>query len=1654
MLHSRGRVAASIVAIFAILLGYSFASTAAAAPPTVVTPTSVAPAAPVTPQQADFTPRFDTNAAGDIKIIGNTLMSCQSGLSGCAEARTAAGKKLSNNDWAMQWINDAGGATNSSSADLAIPAGAPVLFAGLYWSSGDGSSNKGSVPAGANVIRFKVPGGGYQNITASTIYDDSAKEWTYSAFANVTSLVNAHKSGTYSVADIKGQVGEKNLFAGWSLIIAYADSNEPVRALTVFDGLKSVSSSNNVTINVSGFKTPPTGPVRTTLGMVAGEGDLGLTGDQFQLRNPANVYESLGDTQRPTTNFFNSTITENNAQFTAKSPNFKNQLGYDAGEIDATGKIANNATSASFKATSTGDIYFPTALTFATELFSPRYDAQKSVTDLNGQTPLPNDVLQYDLTLKNDTTADTGDVSSNTIITDRFPTGATYVPGTLRVNGSPVPDAGGVATISGQNLTLRVGTGADATKGGELAVGASVTVSYQLRINGGTAPGTVLTNQFDVNGTAKTAGFPVTGTSNETHIEVDNLSADLSIVKTPLANPVAAGGIANYSLVVANAGPDAAGQVTVRDTISAPSTFVSAAGSGWSCTFATPTLTCTRPQLADGDTAPTIAVQVAIPPDTGSGVIQSNTATVGGFVPDPDPNNNTSTSHMTVERSADLVMGKSHLATNPDGSVDSGSNLIWNLTVTNRGVSESTGARVTDTLPAGLQIIGIASSAEWDCTASTSSKVDCTYQQPLKPGDSALPIRVDAQIPGDFATAQITNTANVTGNEPDPFPDNNTKDDVTKVRLSVDLVESIYHTGGTNPGDAGLITVPAINAGPGEIDAGTVVTQTVTLPAGLTYAGNPGGGWSCALATNILTCTQSLVSAVGEGDSLPTLTFNVAISPSVTPPVSLPVSATVSLPPNVHEIETGNNTASTVISVNEAKIDLALSTTDSVTLVPGGPSVTAFFTPTLDPTSPASAQGPYQIVLTKPSGIDVATHVGSAWNCVTADPIITCTLPAQSVVPGGTLPLLIFDLSTGPATPVGHASLPGVLNSTNANEDDIRPSNNFDAVPILIRPFAALEVTKTPNPATESAAGTTTYTLTVKNNGPSDAQNVILRDDFGGLGLAIESVNPGPGAGWTCGASAAEVQCEMGTPLAPGESRSVDVVARTDSGILTPNTTIVNKATATQTSIGEGGSAEATITVNPFAHLHTVKSAPVGFPAGSLIAGRTVVYRIDVTNQGPSAAKDLTMTDTLPAGMTYVVATGDGWSCSLVVNTPTCTSSAILPPNGTAPPIFLTALLDPGATGEVTNSATTAPPAGTGDGDTGTTTGNVESLVDLDIAHSGPAIVNGGNDWVTSVSVRNDGPSNDPGPIDVVIDQTGGTPKSATGTGWNCTVNGQQIRCRYAGGATAGATLPAITVTTGTSPTGTQVNSEAHVTGTVSEIDYTNNRSSTSATILNTADLHVTKVVNAPVVQPGATITFTVRVLNNGPGAATAVQVTDTLPVGFTFVPKNSDPRCNVEPGKLTCFANGVLQKGQSTSFRLNVKVPTSAKGTYTNKAVGSSPERDPNPANNTGTAKITVQIPQVPLVKPPTTITPGGITPLYPGPVPTNARQNATVAITCTPVVRGDLRPVCRLIRGANGSYSIYVKANTPLIVRIVVSAPAKPPYTAMRIVYSYRVG
>jgi hypothetical protein len=84
----------------------------------------------------DFAPRFSTNDTGNITIVGNTLMTCAASAT-CtqAQAGTAVGANNNNNHTMVRIDQDTDPATtlDSTSANLTLPSGATVLFAGLYY---------------------------------------------------------------------------------------------------------------------------------------------------------------------------------------------------------------------------------------------------------------------------------------------------------------------------------------------------------------------------------------------------------------------------------------------------------------------------------------------------------------------------------------------------------------------------------------------------------------------------------------------------------------------------------------------------------------------------------------------------------------------------------------------------------------------------------------------------------------------------------------------------------------------------------------------------------------------------------------------------------------------------------------------------------------------------------------------------------------------------------------------------------------------------------------------------------------------------------------------------------------------------------------------------------------------------------------------------------------------------------------------------------------------------------------------------------------------------------------------------------------------------------------------------------------------------------
>jgi uncharacterized repeat protein (TIGR01451 family) len=111
---------------------------------------------------------------------------------------------------------------------------------------------------------------------------------------------------------------------------------------------------------------------------------------------------------------------------------------------------------------------------------------------------------------------------------------------------------------------------------------------------------------------------------------------DLAIEKTDSVDPVPLGGALTYTLQVTNHGGNTAKAPAVSDTLPPGTSFVAASGAGWSCNFASGTLTCTRPSLGIG-AAPPITIAVTAPATPGSIL---NTASVSFADPDTTPGNN------------------------------------------------------------------------------------------------------------------------------------------------------------------------------------------------------------------------------------------------------------------------------------------------------------------------------------------------------------------------------------------------------------------------------------------------------------------------------------------------------------------------------------------------------------------------------------------------------------------------------------------------------------------------------------------------------------------------------------------------------------------------------------------------------------------------------------------------------------------------------------------------------------------------------------------------------------------------------------------------------------------------------------------------------
>ena len=117
------------------------------------------------------------------------------------------------------------------------------------------------------------------------------------------------------------------------------------------------------------------------------------------------------------------------------------------------------------------------------------------------------------------------------------------------------------------------------------------------------------------------------------------------------------------------------------------------------------------------------------------------------------------------------------------------------------------------------------------------------------------------------------------------------------------------------------------------------------------------------------------------------------------------------------------------------------------------------------------------------------------------------------------------------------------------------------------------------------------------------------------------------------------------------------------------------------------------------------------------------------------------------------------------------------------------------------------------------------------------------------------------------------------------------------------------------------------------------------------ADIGLTKTVSDATPAVGSNVTFTVTAHNAGPNATTALQVTDLLPAGLTFVSAN--PSQGTYTSGTGVWDVGVLANGASATLQITAAVNGTTTVTNTATRSSSSPV-DPDPLNDSASVTVT----------------------------------------------------------------------------------------------------
>jgi uncharacterized repeat protein (TIGR01451 family) len=1121
--------------------------------------------------------------------------------------------------------------------------------------------------------------------------------------------------------------------------------------------------------------------------------------------------------------------------------------------------------------------------------------------------PEGDSTFHYRIVVENNGPGD----AHNVVVTDNLPKEVEVT----RIRKEP--DTGSCTTVQGtdfqQVVTCNLGT---------LADGDEQRIDIYVRVPADIADGTILWNEAWVSSDAADAN----NDDNRTRTRTDVIGvADLNITKEDDPDPAfTSGGTGSYTLVVTNNGPSVARNVSVEDALPTgiDGTSVDVVGVTDEVCSISPlpgsgtgreVVRCQLGDLDPGESR-TIVIQFTVaddlvPADDANQCVSTrNIATVTSDTKDPDTDDNSATADQDVCATADLKITK----TSEPEKVNAGEQKKYTITVENLGPSDATGVTVHDVLP---------DDAIYEVDTNPAM---CTQPANLVGFRAVLNTANEVVSPAgpDTATGLATFVLDTTTN-------------VLEYTIFVNNMTSAITAAHIHTGVVGVNGPPLVNlftGAPPVFDGSHPLVGKLTLPPAdaAAIAGNPAGFYVNVhttanpageirgqLAQTLNSPLECEIGTLAAGSSH---SFDIwaLINPNTMSGMSI-INTALVFADNPPDNNLSNNAA-------QAK-NLVLSRSDLRVVKFGKPDAAVragdilTYTIIVDNLGPSAAKGVALKDVLRASGYFDVVNLDSDRDLTCAsnpnpisgigtieDPLIPDN--ANDVEIDCTLdtPLGVLDVGDFPnpgrwivTLRVKADETQSINNVADVVSDSVDPdmTNNHAQVEHEITDIADVALDKV-GPMMVTAGGEIVYTITVVNNGPSTAENVVVYDRLPpGIVVTNVTAEGGTCTTGTAGSPFDKLTCNLGL-LGVGEDRVITITATVDPGLAT-GVILENDACVLSDHFDDDNSNNCDFTlttVKSVADLAVTKISDRDDDGDATdddedpaVAGEPIEYTITVVNNGISDAANVVLVDTLPAGTTFLSATvtlGAGSCVGLPSGVVTCQLGVI--EAGETVEIVIRALVNADYDCDdvpfLTNTVEVSSPSET---DPATLPDNtfvlvtpVECNADLLIQKwSDPIKVYAGEQKRFTIKVTNLGPSN---AYDVVIvDTLPAEVDYEINTGLCSFLNGV-VTCDVG-------TLPPggmfqfdiyARVDPATEP-GTVITNCAMVFS-ESDPNDDNDEACSENLVLQKADLHIRKFGKPDgSVRAGDVLTYTVIVDNLGPSWADGVALKDVLQSSGTF---------------------------------------------------------------------------------------------------------------------------------------------------------------------------